>query len=174
MLESPGNRVSGNSRRSNSASGQELSQEERRRVQQLQQRDREVRAHERAHLMAGRELVVRGASYSYQRGPDDKQYAVGGEVTIDTSPVRGDPQATREKARRIRETALAPAQPSNQDRSVAARATQMAMQARIEILRQREDESTSATVTPSADMARAYRQTQSPHSGARSNFHHTA
>jgi len=101
--------------------------------EQLAARDREVRAHEQAHLSAGGSLVTSGPSYSYQIGPDGRRYAIGGEVGIDTSPVRDDPQATLDKARRIVAAALAPAQPSAQDLSVAARATRMAAEARAEI-----------------------------------------
>ncbi len=113
----------------------ELSAEEQRQLQQLQQRDREVRAHEQAHLRVGRDLVRGGASFSYQKGPDGNQYAVEGEVRIDTSKVPGDPEATEEKAYHIRETALAPTQPSNQDRAVASMASRMAQEAHIEIQR---------------------------------------
>jgi hypothetical protein len=100
-------------------------------LQQLQARDREVRAHELAHVATGAGLVS-GASFSYQRGPDGRFYAVGGEVSIDTSPVPGDPQATASKAEQIQRAALAPAQPSGQDRAVAAQAARMAMEARLQ------------------------------------------
>ncbi len=113
----------------------ELSVEEQRQLQQLQQRDREVRAHEQAHLRVGRDLVRGGASFSYEKGPDGNQYAVAGEVRIDTSGVPGDPEATEDKAYHIRDTALAPTQPSNQDRAVASMASRMAQEARIEIQR---------------------------------------
>ena len=107
-----------------------LTESESKQVQELKARDREVRAHEAAHLSAAGSLAQGGASYSYQRGPDGVQYAVGGEVHIDTTAVAGDPQATLAKAQRIRAAALAPVQPSSQDLSVAA---QLAMQARAEI-----------------------------------------
>ena len=53
----------------------------------------QVKSHERAHLSAGAGLVVGGANYQYQRGPDGKMYAVGGEVKIDTSR-ENDPEGT--------------------------------------------------------------------------------
>lgn len=115
-----------------------LSDEDQRRVSELQKRDREVRAHEMAHVAAGGGLVLRGASYSYETGPDGQRYAVGGEVSIDTSPGR-TPQETLDKAARIRAAALAPADPSPQDRQVAAMATQMAMQASMERATQERD-----------------------------------
>jgi len=108
------------------------SPEEQRMLQQLQARDREVRAHELAHVAAGAGLVRSGASFAYQRGPDGRFYAVGGEVSIDTAPVAGDPAATERKAEQIMRAALAPAQPSGQDRAVAAQAANMAMEARLQ------------------------------------------
>ena len=43
-----------------------------------------------------------GPSYEYQRGPDNRQYAVGGEVQIDTSAVSSDPGATIRKPQTVR------------------------------------------------------------------------
>ncbi len=117
----------------NNKQNQQLSQTEQKEIQQLQVRDREVRAHEAAHKAAAGSLANGGASFSHQRGPDGKLYAVGGEVSIDTSKVSGDPQATIQKANQIRSAALAPAQPSSQDQSVAAKATIMAAEARKEL-----------------------------------------
>ena len=118
-----------------------LSSEEQRQVRQLEQIDRRVRAHEQAHVAVGGDLVKGGATFTYTTGPDDKRYAVAGEVSIDTSPGR-TPKETIPKAQHIRETALAPADPSPQDRSVAAKATKMEGDARREvaILQQREME----------------------------------
>lgn len=110
-----------------------------RQIAELAARDREVRAHEQAHVAAGGSLITSGPTYTYQTGPDRRRYAVGGEVGIDTSPVRGDPEATIDKARRIRAAALAPAEPSAQDRSVAARASQMESSARVELARQQRE-----------------------------------
>ncbi|MBD3346790.1 MAG: hypothetical protein GF401_17170 [Chitinivibrionales bacterium] len=119
-----------------SGGAEALSDEERREVRELQTRDREVRAHEAAHVAAGGQYVRGGASYEYQVGPDGKQYAVGGEVSIDTSPIAGNPQATIQKMQVVRKAALAPAQPSGQDRSVAAQATQNEAKARQELAQQ--------------------------------------
>lgn len=101
-----------------------LSEAEQRQVAELKERDREVRAHEMAHVAAGAGLVTRGATYTYQTGPDGQRYAIGGEVGIDTSPGR-TPEETLAKAERIRAAALAPAEPSGQDRQVAAQAAQI-------------------------------------------------
>ena len=119
---------------SGASSATGLSESDLRLVSELKARDRVVRAHEMAHMAAGAGLVTRGASFSYQTGPDGQRYAVGGEVSIDTSPGR-TPEETLLKAERIRAAALAPAEPSGQDRQVAATAAQMASQARMEISR---------------------------------------
>ncbi len=119
--------------------GTEFSPEERAYLAKLQARDRQVRAHEMAHVAAGGDLVRRGAQYHYQRGPDGVAYAVGGDVIIDVSPGR-TPEETLRKAERIQAAALAPADPSPQDRAVAAQAAQMAQQARAELARQQAEE----------------------------------
>lgn len=99
---------------------------------ELKARDREVRAHEAAHQATGGQHA--GAmSLTYQRGPDGAQYAVGGEVSIDMSSVDGNPQATIEKMRAVRAAAMAPAEPSSQDRAVAAQAMQVMLQAQSEL-----------------------------------------
>ncbi len=63
--------------------------EEQRVVDALQSRDREVRQHERAHQAAGAGHTG-PVSYTFQKGPDGRLYAIGGEVGIDTSAVSGD------------------------------------------------------------------------------------
>ncbi|HEY9051924.1 MAG TPA: putative metalloprotease CJM1_0395 family protein [Gammaproteobacteria bacterium] len=118
----------------------EIRQEEQRILQQLKSRDREVRAHEAAHMAAGRPYIRSGPSYTYQRGPDGRSYAIGGQVQLDTSEERNDPEATLNKAEQVRRAALAPAQPSPQDLSVAADASQLAARARVELAAQRRDE----------------------------------
>lgn len=87
-----------------------LSEGDRKLVDKLRARDQEVRAHEQAHKNVGGQYA--GAiSYEYQKGPDGKQYAVGGEVPIDASEIPGDPEATIEKMRIVKAAALAPAEP---------------------------------------------------------------
>jgi hypothetical protein len=108
------------------------SEAERREVKELRETDRRVRAHEQAHMGAGGGLVRGGPTYEYKTGPDGRRYAVGGEVQLNTSPVNGNPEATKRKAERIRRAALAPADPSPQDRQVAAQAEAMANRANQE------------------------------------------
>ena len=109
-----------------------LSDDERAVVAELQQTDREVRSHEQAHLAAAGGLA-RGVSFTYVTGPDGQHYAVGGEVSIDSAPASGDPEATIQKAQQIRAAASAPANPSGQDRAVAAQAGAMEQAARQEL-----------------------------------------
>jgi hypothetical protein len=113
-------------------SDSELSEEEQEQVTELRQRDQQVRAHEQAHVAAAGQYARGGPSFTYQRGPDGQRYAIGGEVQIDTSAIPGDPEATIQKARVIRAAASAPAEPSSQDRAVAAAATKLEAQARQE------------------------------------------
>ncbi len=116
-----------------------LTEEEKRVVQNLKKRDRDVKAHERAHMAAGGGVVQGGANYEYERGPDGKMYAVGGEVSIDTSS-ENDHQATIRKMQQVKIAALAPAQPSGQDRAVAAQAAQAETMARVELAEQKSEE----------------------------------
>ncbi|MDH5424598.1 MAG: putative metalloprotease CJM1_0395 family protein [Gammaproteobacteria bacterium] len=108
-------------------------------LQKLQSRDREVRAHEAAHVAAGGRYVSAGPSYTYQRGPNGRFYAIGGEVQIDVSAIPSNPEATLTKAEVVQRAALAPAQPSPQDLRVASNAASLASRARVEIaIQQRE------------------------------------
>lgn len=128
-----------------------LTEVEQQEVRELAARDREVRAHEQAHANVGGRYAG-SPSYTYQRGPDGRQYAVGGEVSISTSPIPGDPEATIDKAQIVRRAALAPAEPSAQDRRVAAEATAIEQQARAELLAQR-NEATESSSEENVDSA---------------------
>ncbi len=135
---------------------QGLTESELKELTELKARDREVRAHEAAHQAVGGQHA--GAiSYSYERGPDGAQYAVGGEVPIDVSPVAGDPQATIEKMRVVRFAAMAPAEPSSQDRAVAAQAMQTMLQAQAELA---SGESDKASINGGAEEAEPGRNSQ--------------
>ena len=120
---------------------------EQQKINELEQRHSEVITHEMAHATVGGQYS--GApNYSYETGPDGSKYAVAGEVSIDTSRVPNDPQATLRKAQQIKAAALAPAQPSSQDRRVAMKADSMAAQARQEILAQGRDDQLSTGYRP--------------------------
>ena len=131
-----------------------LTPEQQQQVQKLRQIERKVREHEAAHMADGSGLAG-GAHFDYVRGPDGRQYAVSGEVKIDVSPAQ-TPQQTIAKARRIQAAALAPADPSAQDRAVAAQAAQMAAKAQTELSRQeRESAAGQGADTTSAHASRA-------------------
>lgn len=123
-----------------SSSRFDLSPEEQKMVQQLKQRDSEVKAHEMAHLAVAGQYARGGASYTYQQGPDGRRYAIGGEVPIDLSAEK-TPEETIDKMRAIKRAAMAPAEPSSADRSVAASATAQENSARQEV----QTEKTEAT-----------------------------
>lgn len=111
----------------------ELTPEQEQQVAELKRRDAEVRAHEAAHQAAGG-AHAGSASFEYQRGPDGASYAVGGEVPIDVSR-ENEPQATINKMEQVKAAALAPAEPSGQDRAVAAQADAVKSQAQQELRR---------------------------------------
>jgi hypothetical protein len=116
--------------------GQTLTEEEKAVVRELKKIDAEVRRHEQAHARAGGQHA--GAPrYDYQTGPDGKQYAVGGSVPIDVSPVAGDPAATIEKMRAVKAAATAPAEPSAQDRAIAAKADAETRKAQAELAKEK-------------------------------------
>ncbi|RAU17826.1 hypothetical protein DN062_10665 [Nitrincola tibetensis] len=147
-VNTPVNRVSSST--SVSKAEQQQEQQKQQVLQELASRDREVKQHELAHKAAGGRYA--GAiTYDFQRGPDGVMYAVGGSVSIDTSPVPGDPKATLEKAETIVRAALAPAEPSTQDLKVAASARAMANEAKVEL--QKEQAETLVKETESEDTA---------------------
>lgn len=117
---------------------QEKSEQELAIIRDLSARDREVRAHEQAHASVGGQYAG-AASFTFQRGPNGVSYAVGGEVSI-SAPSGGDAQSRLQAAEQIKRAALAPANPSAQDRQVAAQAAQTATQARAEIATQSSEE----------------------------------
>lgn len=121
----------------------QLSTEEQRAVAQLQQIDRNVRAHEAAHVAAGYGVVTSGASFTYTYGPDGKQYATGGEVGIDTAAEK-KPEANIDKGQRIQAAALAPRDPSSQDYRVASIGAQLEGQGRSDLARQQAEERAAA------------------------------
>ncbi len=118
--------------------GEELTDEEQAEVQKLKDRDQEVRTHEKAHQSAGGQYAS-APVYDYKKGPDGKDYAVGGHVNIDTSK-ESDPDKTIEKMRIVIKAAKAPAQPSGQDMKVAAEAQQTLNEAQMEKAKKQQEE----------------------------------
>jgi hypothetical protein len=121
-------------------------------VRSLSQRESEVHAHENAHSAVGGQYAG-SANFIYQRGPDGVNYAVGGEVPIDVGVIPGNPGATLEKMLLVQRAALAPTEPSSQDRKVATLAAQLANQARAELVIESRSSSNSdeTSATDSAD-----------------------
>ncbi len=111
-----------------------LTEKELRILEDLKARDTKVRRHEMAHIAAGGQYITSGAHYQYERGPDGNNYAVAGDVSIDTSPVPGDPEATIAKMHKVEQAALAPAEPSPQDKKVAAESAFAAAKALSELM----------------------------------------
>lgn len=131
---------------------EELSDEEQGEVRELRAQDRAVRSHEQAHKAAGGSHAG-SISLTYVTGPDGRRYATGGEVAIDLSPVEGDPEATARKMQQVRRAALAPGEPSPQDRAVAARAGQLQARAQSEArAEERGDASTAVTTAPAPNV----------------------
>lgn len=123
--------ATGNARSTASGGGKELTQEQQTQVRELQKTDAQVKAHEQAHKAAGGPYAG-GIQYEYTTGPDGRRYATGGEVPIDTAPVRGNPEATIAKMEVVKRAALSPQDPSPQDRAVAAKADAAKAQAQNE------------------------------------------
>jgi hypothetical protein len=121
---------------------QQKQQAEQQQIAELKQRDSEVRAHEQAHASLGGQYAS-SPKYEYERGPDGKRYAVGGEVTIDISEA-STPEETIRKAQQVKAAALAPAEPSAQDLRVATEATQLTIEAQNQIANEKAKEAQEA------------------------------
>lgn len=123
--------------------GQELTEEEQAEVEDMKARDTEVRTHENAHKSAGGQYAA-SPSYTYETGPDGKRYITDGEVSIDVGK-EDDPQDTIEKMQVVKRAAMAPAQPSSQDRQVYAEASQKEAEARQELAQEKQEEAQGGT-----------------------------
>lgn len=124
--------------------GQNLDEEEKQQIEELKRRDREVKAHEQAHIAASAGLA--GApSYDYQTGPDGKRYAIGGNVSLRSSG-SSDPATALRDAETIKRAATAPADPSSTDRAVAARASADINRLKAEKAAQKREESGNGPV----------------------------
>ena len=102
--------------------------EDRRLTDELRRIDRQVRAHEQAHAAAGGSHV----RYEYETGPDGRRYAVAGTTDIDVCAPTNDADGKLAQARKLRAAALAPTDPSGQDMAVAAKASRLEREARME------------------------------------------
>lgn len=134
--EEDAKKIDGNTPRA--PNGEPLNEEEQAELREMKSRDKEVRVHEQAHKSAGGQYAG-SPQYEYANGPDGKRYITDGSVSIDVSE-ESDPQATIDKMQVVKRAALAPAQPSSQDRSVYAEASQLEAQARQELNDDKQEE----------------------------------
>jgi hypothetical protein len=130
-------------KKSSPSSTDDLTAEERQQLVKLQERDAEVRGHEAAHQAAGGGLTG-GASFTYQKGPDGKMYAIGGEVSISTKGA-SSPQEAITNARQVIAAAMAPSNPSGQDFAVASSARMMELKAQQQLAKQQQEEALGKT-----------------------------
>ena len=115
-----------------------------------------MRVHEQAHLAAACPYANGAPTFEFQTGPDGQRYAVGGEVSIDSSPVPGDTEATVRKAQTTKRAALAPSDPpSAQDRKVAAQAAQLEAQARQQVKAEKAEEKEKTTENSSSSVEKS-------------------
>ena len=117
-----------------SVSGKELTDEEQKKVQEMKSRDQEVLVHEQAHKSAGG-AYAQAPVYETEKGPDGKEYRTEGHVDISVSE-EDTPEKTIAKMQKVYAAALAPAEPSSADRSVAASAKQKEAAARAELAKE--------------------------------------
>jgi hypothetical protein len=120
----------------------QLTSDEKAQLSQLKAVDSRVKAHEAAHQSGA--AASGGASFTYKKGPDGVMYAVGGEV-----PVRiqtgSTPQESIANLQGVIATALAPADPSPQDVSIASKARVMMMKAQQELAQEIQEKMRKST-----------------------------
>lgn len=135
-----------------SKKGEALTPEQEQEVRELKARDAEVKAHEQAHIAASAGINASAPTYNYQTGPDGVQYAIGGEVNISFSQ-GNDPQENLNNAETMKAAALAPADPSSQDLSVASNADKMIQEAKQQIAAKQEEPAANANTSDAAATA---------------------
>ena len=114
---------------------QKLTEEELAVVNELKKRDQEVRMHEKVHAATGGSFTGQPV-YSFETGPDGRKYAVDGEVSVDMSPIEGDPKATIAKMRKVYSAALAPVEPSIEDKKIANEASRIIAEAQSQLFKE--------------------------------------
>jgi hypothetical protein len=144
---------------------QKVAQAEQQIISELSRRDIEVKTHEQAHKAVGG-MFAQSPSFSYEKGPDGKRYAVDGEVQIDVGAVSGDPQATFNKMQKVYAAAMAPNQPSSADIRVAAEAVQKMNQAKAEMAELRQEKIIPAEdIQHINELANTYKQADAQQNG---------
>lgn len=127
--------------------------------------EEEVKAHERAHKMAGGSLVRGATSFTYVVADDGKRYISAGEVKIDMSIDPNKPEESIRQLQQVQRAALAPSDPSGQDRAVAAEANSKEAQLRAQMIK---DKSATSNTKSNSEIFDAYKkqsQIQQPSSG---------
>lgn len=115
-------------------------------IERLKQRDAHVKQHEQAHVNAGGS----NPQYKYDIGPDGKKYAVSGTTDIEMKKSQ-NPKETIANAEKVKRAALAPSDPSSQDKKIAAKADKMKADAQAELRKKdkskKEDDKTDTDQT---------------------------
>lgn len=124
--------------------GKDLTPEQEAEVVKLKARDAEVKAHEQAHLSAASGINTSAPTYTYQTGPDGQKYAIGGEVSVSFSMGK-DPAENIAKAETMEAAALAPAEPSGQDLSVAKEAEKIIAESKQQLAEQEKEKESEDT-----------------------------
>lgn len=122
--------------------GYGLTAREEKLINDLERIDKNVHEHEMQHYLAA-QPYARTPEYFDVIGPDGRHYAVSGITAFDASPIAGDTGATIRKLDTLVRAALAPRDPSEEDRRVAATLEQL-----VALLRQRSSARGSATPRP--------------------------
>lgn len=112
----------------------DLTSQEKTAVDRLRQRDAQVRQEEQAHAAAAG-AAAGPISYTYATGPDGRQYAVGGSVSVRISNPSGDPAEHARAASRLSHAANAAHNPSAADLAAARKGYQAAGAALADIHR---------------------------------------
>ena len=129
--------------------GKELTEQEIRQVDKLKSREKEVITHELRHQSVGGQYAS-APSYGKEKGPDGRSYITDGSVQISVSE-ESTPEKTISKMQQVYAAALAPAEPSSADRSVAAKAKSIEASARAELAEQKAEEASGPKSADKAD-----------------------
>jgi hypothetical protein len=131
---------------------EDLSAEDKRKLQDLKRKDKEVRRQEQIRRAVAGPVARGGPRYRYVEGPDGKKYAISGEIVLDTyfGDVLSNPEAALKKARRVRRAALS-GNPSARDRQIASKATQVEAKARRILAQKKENQEARKEATYTED-----------------------
>ena len=107
-----------------------MSTEDKALLDRLRARDSMVRGHENAHVTAAGGQASGPVQYTYQTGPDGRQYAIGGSVNIAVVSSPADDDQAARQADTARRAAEAGGQTSLRDMQVSMRAAELSTRAR--------------------------------------------